>query len=193
MSDLPQHPFSHLLAREASMAAQSEVMQRENRWCRFLLNALGISGKGVRDVMSCEEGISGLPKLSFRAFNLVYPTFPLLLGSDNVQGRRLHVSAACLLPGLMNHFAASPFRGAYEEFFSSVSRDGTSRIPVVVMQFKGIRNGLAVHGDGLQHVPYKGLTLTHSPKERGNDLYIRSFQNLVSAVFDNGHGWKPGE
>ena len=99
------------------------------------------------------------------------------------------------LPSLFKAFSSAPFYEPYEDMLTRLGGDSVERVPTLVFPRKGLKQGLAMHGPGLERFPYRGVSLVHVPKGTADEtpvtIYVRPFSCLLEAVYRKGHGWKP--
>jgi hypothetical protein len=183
------HPFRRLLGARSGREEEFRAAQYEEGRVRFLVRALRLTPAAVRQLRQEEERRSGRPWLTLRAFNDLYPSFPILLGADELPCVRLHLDPRAMLPALFRRFRDAPFVQAYERFRASLEVDELgARAVGLVFPRRGVRHGLLVTDDELAAVPYRGLSLVHSDPGTGSRLYVRLFQNVVEGIYQA--GWR---
>lgn len=189
---MKEHPFKKMSRGYQERAAAEEVRQYEESRIAYLLKALNMP-KAASRLREEEHRHSGDVRLTCRAFNERYTSFPVLLGTSILGGVKLHLDKTALLPALFRQFDQAPFVRAYEDFFEQHQGDAEGRVLGLVFPRKGIRQGLIILNEELEAVPYHGLTLVYSGGNRKHPckLYVRPFQLLVEAIYRKGHGWRP--
>lgn len=193
------HPFEQLTKTHEyheRMAARAVVAFEEGK-VNYLLNAFHMNAKQVgRTLRNAEESERGRPDLTFRAFNDTYQSFPLLLGASRLDGATLHTDPRAMLPALFKDFGSVPFVTAYELFFESSQERAGHRKMGLVFPRKGFKNGLIIYAaDGLDDIPVGEretvLTYVAGKKKERHMLIVRSYQRVLEAIHNKGHGWRP--
>lgn len=161
---------------------------------------LGVFKMNVRkagtELRRVAEQQTGRTDVTFRAFNDAYPTFPLLLGAKRLDGVSLHTDPRAMLPALFKEFGQAPFVTAYEEFYEAAAERAHGRAVGLVFPRKGFKNGLVIYAaDKLTEIPLGEretvLTYAGGTKKDRHWLVVRSYQRLLEAVHNAGHGWRP--
>lgn len=177
------------------MAAMSNSSWEDSK-VKYLLGVFKIP-KQARDVASVAERQTGKPDLTLRAFDEVYPSFPIVLGASRLGGVQLHLDKTAMIPALFKAFGAAPFMKAYEQFYETAAPRAGGRPVGLIFPRKGLKNGMVVYAaDDPQIIPFceREAFFTYvggkSKKDR-HWIIVRSFQKLLEAVHNGGHGWRP--
>lgn len=195
------HPFEKLTGTQdyhERMAARAGVAFEEGKvnylLSVFKLNARKVGGQ-LRDREDTERG---RPDLTLRAFNDTYPTFPLVMGASRLGGVQLHLEKRAMLPALFKEFGQAPFVTAYETFYEANAGRANGRKLGLIFPRKGFKNGLIIYAaDGLADIPLcereAVFTYVGGTKKERHLLLVRSFQRVLEAIHNQGHGWRPAE
>jgi hypothetical protein len=190
------NPFDRLnLGRHDRLASQNEAAFEAGK-VRFLLRACGFNVNRTAGLLARREAaLGGDVRPTFRAFHDANPSFPLFLAASRLGGRKLHADPTCLLPSLLERFAQSTLAKAFDDCYERAVDPAAGRAVGLVVPRRGLRNGLLVHGGGLEGVAYHGAELryTGGTKKHPHHLYVRPFQAVLAAVYNKGHGWRPEE
>jgi hypothetical protein len=192
VSQKKRHPFEAFSRNYHERHAGHRESQFEETRVDYLLKALNL-GKVAGALWRRSKQETGHATLSFEQFNQEFPSSPLLLGASTLDGAKLHTDARVMLPALFKRFDAAPFVTAFEEFYEREEGRAQGRTLGLVFPRKGLRQGLIIHGEGLEAVFCHGLSLVYvgGTRRRPHSLYVRPFQALVEAVYNKGHGWRP--
>lgn len=198
--DTPEHPFAKLTGggqdyHERTVARANTAFEEGKVSCllaAFKFNVRKAAGL-LRDR---EEEERGTPNLTFRAFNDAYPTFPLLLGARRLDGVTLHTDTRAQLPALFKAFSQAPFVTAYEAFYEAVEGRAAGRKIGLVFPRKGFKNGLVIYAAGkVTEIPVGDheavLSYAGGTKKDRHWLIVRSYQRVLEALHNGGHGWRP--
>lgn len=195
----PEHPFEKL-TRGHNHVHRLEVMANtafEEGKVAYVMKVFKMNvrlvGKTLRDD---EADVTGNSDLTFRAFDTVFPTFPIYLGASRLGGVQLHLEQSAMLPALFKSFGAAPFVEAYDAFYESAATRVTGRPVGLIFPRKGFKNGLVVYAaDDPQVLPLceRETVLTYASGKRKDRhwIMVRSFQKLLEAIHNGGHGWRP--
>ena len=176
------------------MAAMSNSSWEAGK-VKYVLGVFKIP-KQAREVADAAERQTGKPDLTFRAFEEVYPSFPIVLGASRLGGVQLHLDQKAMIPALFKAFGAAPFMTAYEQFYETAAKRAGSRPVGLVFPRKGFKNGLVVYAaDDPQILPFcereAFFAYAGGSKKDRHWIIMRSFQKLLEAVHNGGHGWRP--
>lgn len=157
------------------------------------MRALHFDTRRIRSLRQKWTAETNIDRLTFRAFNQEFPTFPLLLGTDPLNGVKLHLDRTAMIPSLFKKFSRTPFVKAYEAFYEQVADRANDRAIGLVFPRKGIRHGLIIYsGDFELEIPHSLLwTYVGGTKKKTFRVYVRPFQQLAEAIHAKGHGWRP--
>jgi hypothetical protein len=147
---------------------------------RYLMTVLGLAGEIPR-LRRLYADVHGKPGLSFAIFNEQYPTFPVLLRADRLNGVELYTDNRAVLPAWFQTKKTRkvPFFPAFEAF--RWGRHSCGRVPGLVFPRKGFPRGMVIHGPGLERYNCGGC-LTHYTDE-GEPLFtIRSLESLIGRI-----------
>lgn len=188
---MAEHPFSRLAHRHKTAALSTAEAQFEEARVYFVLQRFGLS-RLVGEVRTSDPG--GADRLTFAAFNSLFPSFPLLLAVSSLGGIKLHVDPRAFLPSMFKKFADVPFVPFYEEVFEDLYPRANGRAVGMVFHRNGIRGGLVIYNaDEFEPPAYTGVTVMYQggDHKHRHRLYVRPFQEVILAIWNGGHGWKP--
>ena len=181
---------------------QEHLGENATRWeesfeeerVKFVLSKCGLADKKWA-LLALSRQRYGRPRLTFPLFNEQFPTFPMLMGASRLGGCKLHEDPRASLPELFNRFDKSPFFAAYEAFYERVSGSANNRAVALVFPRNRIRGALVIHDGGLEDYWVHGTVLTYNggTKDKPFRLHVQPFAPLVEAIYNGGHGWRPGE
>ncbi len=142
------------------------------------------------------ERQTGKPDLTFRAFDEGHPSFPIVLGASRLGGVQLHLDQKAMIPALFKAFGSAPFVTEFEQFYETAVARACGRPVGLIFPRKGFRNGMVVYAtDDPQVIPFSEretcLTYAGGSKKDRHWLIVRSFQKMMEAVHNAGHGWRP--
>lgn len=192
MTENPFHKFTASSERRKILDARADA-EYEARLVSFLLKKFHIE-RVERHLRKRDSLAGGNGDLKFSLFCDEYRSFPILLSANPLNGVTLHTDPRAFLPALFKSFDKTPFVMAYEELFEDIADKADGRAVGLVFPRKGIRYGLVIHnGDDLDRRVFRGMVMTYygGTKKRKFNLYVQPFQNLIEALHNEGHGWRP--
>jgi len=134
----------------------------------------------------------GYPGLNFSLFQELYPSFPIVLGCDRLNGLALHESSQAVLPAWYKSFAKVPFVPAFERFCERAAASLHGRGIGLIFPRKGFRDGLIIY-TGLDDCWNEGggFIFRMGKADKSVDVIVRPFADLVAGIYDSGRGWVP--
>lgn len=198
----PVNHFAKLTRRNSDfhdkMVARSNIAFEEGK-VNYLLKMFGLNQRKVGSTLrKIEEARSGQADLTLRAFNEGFPTFPMLLGGSRLGSTALHLDPRAMLPALFKEFSQAPFLTYYEDFYEENADRANGRTLGLVFPRKGIRSGLVIYtADSVDEIPLgkREAFLAYCSGKRKDRywLIVRTFQKVIEAIHNAGHGWRPGD
>jgi len=194
-----EHPFGKLTSGQSyhdRMAARADAAFEEGK-VNYLLKTFNYNvRKAAAQLCKLAEQTVGSPDLTFRAFHQQEPSFPLYLGASRLNGVQLHLEPTAMLPALFKAFGAAPFVQFYDQFYEANAERAGDRPVGLVFPRKGFKNGLVVYAaDDPQIIPFcereAFFTYVGGKKKDQHWVLVRSFQKVLEAVHNGGHGWRP--
>lgn len=194
-----EHPFGKLTGGQAyhdRMAARADSAFEEGK-VNYLLKTFNYNvRKAGAELSKLAEQQNGSPDLTFRAFHQQEPSFPLYLGASRLDGVQLHLESGAMIPALFKTFGAAPFVTAYDRFYEATAERAGDRPVGLIFPRKGFKNGLVIYAaDDLQVIPLGEreafFTYVGGKKKDRHWMLVRSFQKVLEAVHNGGHGWRP--
>lgn len=187
-------PLDQFLADAAARAEARTAASNEATALKYVLKRFGLA-KEERVMRNEHAGSTGLPELTFAAFNSRHPSFPVLLGYNRIAGVKLHADKTAMIPALFKSFTETPFFKAYETFFEEhEGREDGNRTIGLVFPRRGIKFGLIIHnGASLDMTLFRGTILTYhgGSRKRPHPLYVMPLVSLIEGLHQKGHGWRP--
>lgn len=195
-----EHPFEKV-GRSSSyqdrMGARSDVTFEEGR-LEFLLKTFKLNVPPVkRDLRKRTEERTGHPDLSFASFGELYESFPIVLGASRLKGVQLHLTASAMVPAMFKAFGATPFVAAFDDFFERTAPRADGKPVGLIFPRKGFKQGMVVYAaDDPQALSLCEretiIAYVSGKKKKGQHwLIVRSYQKLLEALHNGGHGWRP--
>lgn len=187
------HPFDQFRRPDQDRAALAGELSWEGKCVRYLLGAVGLKPVNHHSaiLVKHDEQETGRGELTMRAFNELYPSFPLLLSCSAAAGHKLYLDRRALIPALFSRFSLAPFVKYYEDWYEQADGQANGRAIGLVFPRKGLPGGMILHGEGIEGVFFKGATMveTGGTKRHPARLYLRLYRSLVTAIHNGGHGW----
>jgi hypothetical protein len=95
-----------------------------------------------------------------------------------------------MIPSLFKTFVKAPFVAAFETFYEQAALRAEGRSVGLIFPRKGIPHGLIIYSGDLDVTIPRSLVWTYTGGT-GKMLHVRPFQQLVEAIHNRGHGWRP--
>lgn len=197
--DDDETPYERIVndtAYRERLIAQGDIAFEEGK-VTYLLKAFKMNVRVVTQTLRQQtRERTGQPRLLLRAFNETFSSFPLLLGATRLDGVKLHTATTATLPALFKNFGSAPFVDAYESFYEQMEGRAQGRAVGLIFPRKGLKNGLIIYtvDDPLRiplcHREGYFMYAGGSKKDR-HYAVVRSFQKVVEALHNGGHGWRP--
>lgn len=194
-----EHPFDKLGKGFLARATQRAESSYEEGRVDYLLKRFGLNARKVgNELREMGEGATGRYDLTFRAWNEMFPSFPLLLGAATLGEVKLHLDPKAMLPALYKEFSEAPFVRAYEDFYEANVKRARDRTVGLVFRRKGIRSGLIVYAtNDLQDLPLAKremlMAYAGGDKKDRHWMVVRSFEKVIDAIHNRGSGWTPSD
>lgn len=155
---------------------------------RHTLKRLSLPKHAERQIRDRWKEEHGERYLKFAAFNVVFPTFPFLLGSQRLDVH-IHKDPKSTEPARFKKFTQVPFVKAYDEFYQDVAEEAATRSVALVVPRRGFKYGIVVHNDDSEMYWERGSCWVYKGEKRR--LYVQPYADLLDAIHRNGHGWSP--
>lgn len=190
MSD-ESHPFARLTSGHHERQQQAADAAFEEGRVGYLMREFRLN---AREVGAELRRLAGGERMTLAAWDQAFPTFPIRLAASRLGGVKLHTDPSALFPSLIQKFPQARFVTAYDAVYE---REGQGAKPVgLVFPRKGIRHGMVVYATAdFNALPLARreafLAYAAGDKTDRHWVLVRSFQKLVEAVHNGGHGWRP--
>lgn len=193
-----EHPFEKVGRSSdyiARMGARSNVTFEEGK-VQNLLKQFKISKDAVREIREFAADATGHPDLTFAAFNRRFESFPLLLGASRLDGVQLHLAQTAMIPALFKTFGKAPFVDVFDAFYETNQPRANGRPVGMVFPRKGFKQGMVIYAtDDPKEIPLcereTMLAYVSGKGKKQHWLVVRSYQKLLEALHNGGHGWRP--
>lgn len=129
----------------------------------------------------------GTYTMSMEFFLSCFEDFPIHLIADSMQGIKLHRDRTATFARTIVAFEETPFAKCYRRYDRTY---GGEKSLVVVFPRDLVQLGLVIHA-GLLNVQERVGTQIRFRDAHGDQLYVESFANVLSAIYDGGDGWRP--
>jgi hypothetical protein len=130
-------------------------------------------------------------RLTFAGLNHVFPTFPLLLGCNKLQGYKpIHKDRGAREASRFQRFNSVSFVKEFNEFHKQVVDEAGVRNVGMVFPRKGFRYGMIIYHDDHEKYFQNGLCWVYKAKN-GTRTYVQPFTAVLDSIHANGRGWRP--
>lgn len=180
----PRLEMKHLL--ESRFEPKQLQQDYENRVIAHILKRCG-QKQLIKPLQRQYHEQYGTYVVSMEYFLTRFEDFPVHLIADSMQGIKLHRDRTASFARTIIAFEETPFAKCYRRYAKNY--DGEKSL-VVVFPRDLVQLGLVIHS-GLLNVQERVGTQIRFRNARGEGLYVESFANVLSAIYDNGDGWCP--
>lgn len=180
----PRLEMKHLL--ESKFEPKQLQQDYENRVVSHILKRCGAKPL-IKPLQRQHYERFGTYIASMEFFRERFEDFPLHLIADSMQGIKLHRERSASFARTIIAFEETPFAKCYRRYAKNYSGENPL---AVVFPRDLVQLGLVIHA-GLPTVKERTGTQIRFRTARGEELYVESFANVLSAIYDNGDGWRP--
>lgn len=180
MSD--DHPYRRLLGRQREATSIAAREAYEEGRLRYFLKTFGCPAY-AKTLKEDAQKARGSWRASFIELADWQPSFPWLLGGDDLDGVKLHTDSRALVPSLLGGgFLTAPFNAAFDAFIERCPHKPHGRGYGLVFRRKGIPQGLIIVDDEVD-LPKAlvGTVLTHR-REEGHVVHVLSYAVFLAAI-----------
>lgn len=193
--DEPDNPFEKMIRGYSDERLLEDNQRFEESRVRYILDltAPKRSKKFIAQVRDREEDMSGDHRLTFRAFDDCFSSFPFKLASTWLDGVQLHKTPSAFVPACFRNFQDVPFVRAFDSYYEQAKPGAGDRGVGLIFPRKGIKHGMVILDTFPDTTSFRGLTWTYHGGTRKHEvcLHVLLLQSLIEAIHNRGHGWSP--
>lgn len=190
MEEFKDTPFSRLnRMTPEQLRAFNDARYEHSRVC-FTIGRVGLSKYLKPMIKRCSTyGLDG--RLTFRAFNATFPSFPFWLGCSRLDGLELHLDKNSIQPAWFKRFRTLPFFLEFRQLFDDLGDDVETKPVAFVFPRKGFQQGLVIHNGDLRYIGEHGSAhVYYGGGKSPLNLVVQPYSSFLDNLYAKGHGWK---
>jgi len=184
MSDSRKHhPFDSLWEKAHPDGQQQYAALFEESKVAFTVRRLCLNKQLCQELDTMEFQRTGTQRTisTFATFNSRFPSFPVVLSANWLNGVKLHNRADCVHPKWFQSFSRLPFFRPFVELVRVAEANREVRPQGMVFPRKGIMHGLIVHNADSQTYSEKCRSM-HVYRGDGIDLVVQPFSGFLDSI-----------